>query len=63
MKRTFKGTTHKFNAKHFVNDSINMEAGEGLTEFGEFVCTYHNWLSSDDQKENAKKLENVTNKN
>jgi hypothetical protein len=33
-----------------------------ITEYGEFICSYYDWLPIDKQKEQAKKLENMTKK-
>lgn len=39
------------------------EYAEDTTKYGEFVCSLDNWLPIDKQKEKAKKLENITEKN
>ena len=36
---------------------------EDSTKYGEFVPTFFTWIGLDEQKEAAKKLENVTKKN
>lgn len=33
---------------------------KNTTKYGEFVCTEHAWLPLDKQKEQAKRLENIT---
>lgn len=33
---------------------------EDSTKYGEFVCSEYHWLSPEEQKENANKLENIT---
>lgn len=48
-------------------DSENMnsskdEVGEDATMYGEFVCSAFKWLPLQEQKRNAKHLENVTDK-
>ncbi len=35
---------------------------EEVNMFGEFICTYNQWLPIDKQKEQAKKMENITKK-
>ena len=40
--------------KTISNKNIN------TTKYGEFVCSYHEWLSLDRQKENTKRLEQIT---
>lgn len=36
---------------------------EDVTKYGEFVCSEHKWLPIDKQKENAKRLSKITEKN
>ena len=48
------------------NENINLskdEVGEDATMYGEFVCSAFRWLPLQEQKRNAKHLENVTNEN
>ena len=33
---------------------------ENATKYGEFVCSAYHWLPVEKQKENAERLENVT---
>lgn len=44
---------------------IKMLAGntgiEDSTKYGEFISSYFNWISLDEQKKRAKELENMTN--
>lgn len=42
----------------------NMEAevGEDSTKYGEFVSSYFAWIPLPEQKENAKRLQNITKK-
>lgn len=35
---------------------------EDATKYGEFVCSTHHWLPIEKQKENAKRLSNITKK-
>lgn len=35
---------------------------EDATKYGEFVCSYFNWISSDKQKEVVDELEDISNK-
>ena len=48
MKRTYKKI-------EFTN-----ETKEDKTKFGEFVCTFHQWLPLSEQKEKAIKMSNIT---
>ena len=41
-------------------EDLKCEVGEDATKYGEFVCSYHNWLPIEKQKEIAKKLANIT---
>lgn len=36
------------------------EIGEDATKYGEFVSSYFAWISLPKQKENAKRMENIT---
>ena len=38
------------------DEDINLE------KYGEFVCSYHAWLPLEKQKEEAKRMENMTSK-
>ena len=40
----------------------NMEEVEDVTKYGEFVSSYFAWLTSEHQKENADKMEDMTKK-
>ena len=35
---------------------------ENTTKYGEFVCSFYQWLPLDKQKEQAKRMANVTRK-
>ena len=39
------------------------EIGEDSTKYGEFVSSYFAWIPLPEQKENAKRLQNITKKN
>lgn len=39
-----------------------IEQVEDVSKYGEFVSSYFAWLSLDKQKQNAKKLEQITKK-
>ena len=41
-------------------DNEECEVGEDATKYGEFISSYFAWLSLPDQKEKARKLENIT---
>ena len=38
------------------------EVGEDSTKYGEFISTYFAWIPLPEQKENAKRLQNITKK-
>ena len=38
------------------------EVGEDATQYGEFVSSYFAWIPLSKQKENAKRLQNITKK-
>lgn len=38
------------------------EVGEDSTKYGEFISTYFAWISLPEQKENAKRLQEITKK-
>lgn len=42
------------------NKEYREENGEDVTKYGEFVSSYFLWVTPEKQKENAKKLENIT---
>lgn len=46
-----------------MKEKKGKELGEDATKYGEFVCSAYHWLSQEDQKKQAKKMENMTNKN
>ena len=47
----------KKSKKDFANKK---EIGEDATQYGEFISSYFGWISPKDQKEQAQKLENIT---
>lgn len=38
----------------------NIKEREDATKYGEFISSYFTWLTLDEQKEKADKLENIT---
>lgn len=44
------------------NKKIQPEVGEDTTKYGEFVSSYFAWIPLPEQKENAKRLQNITKK-
>lgn len=47
------------------NDVLDIgatEVGEDATKYGEFVSSYFAWVSLPEQKKNAKKMQEMTNK-
>jgi len=45
-----------------LNDKSNIrdERIEDITMYGEFISSFHNWITPDRQRENARRLEKVT---
>ena len=41
---------------------MDKEKQENATKYGEFVCSFYQWLPLDKQKEQAKKLSELTKK-
>ena len=39
---------------------MDEEKEENTTKYGEFVCSFYQWLPIEKQKEQAKKLSNLT---
>lgn len=42
------------------NYSKGCEVGEDSTKYGEFISSYFAWIPLPEQKENTKRLENIT---
>ncbi len=51
---------NKENQKMIRRDEV--EVGEDSTKYGEFISSYFAWISLPEQKEKAKRLENITKK-
>ncbi len=45
-----------------MDNKNEIEVGENGTKYGEFVSSYFAWISLPKQKENAKRLEEITKK-
>ena len=43
-------------------NSKEVEVGEDATKYGEFISSYFAWITLPEQKENAKRLQNITKK-
>lgn len=43
-------------------NSNEVEVGEDATKYGEFISSYFAWITLPEQKENAKRLQNITKK-
>ncbi len=43
-----------------AKEEFGIEVGEDGTKYGEFVSSYFAWISLPEQKEKAKKLQNMT---
>ncbi len=53
---------HKSQTKLMKEEIGNLEETEDVTKYGEFVSSYFAWLSLERQKENAKRMEEITDK-
>ena len=51
---------NKKNQKMTRRDEV--EVGEDSTKYGEFISSYFAWIPLPEQKEKAKRLENITKK-
>lgn len=49
--------------KEITKDKFKEEIGEDATLYGEFVCSYHHWLPIEKQKEQARKMQEITKNN
>lgn len=45
-----------------IMDVSSVEAGEDATKYGEFISSFFNWNTLEEQKRKANKLENITKK-
>ena len=45
-----------------MDNKNEIEVGEDGTKYGEFISSYFAWISLPKQKENAKRLEEITKK-
>lgn len=52
----------KENNKNDIH-SKEIEVGEDTTKYGEFISSYFAWITLPEQKNKAKKLENITKTN
>jgi len=60
QKGDYRNLKYNRNEKR-VNDTYNKNMKiEDVTKYGEFISSYHKWLPIEEQKENAKKLNNIT---
>ena len=48
--------------QRLARKSMEVEVGEDSTKYGEFVSSYFAWIPLSKQKENAKRLQNITKK-
>jgi len=39
-------------------ENTNYEMGEDSTQYGEFIASFHKWLTPDQQRQRVEKLEN-----
>lgn len=46
----------------FLNKKPEKKYGEDTTKYGEFVCSNYHWLPLEKQKEQARRLEDITKK-
>lgn len=47
----------EFKIRHHIQEV------EDVTKYGEFISSYFAWITPEKQKEKAKEMENMTNKN
>lgn len=40
--------------------NIKMEKAEDVTKYGEFISSFHDWISFENQQKKVDKLENIT---
>ena len=52
----------KYIGEFDMDNKNEIEVGENGTKYGEFVSSYFAWISLPKQKENAKRLEEITKK-
>lgn len=48
------------NKKSKKDFTSKKEIGEDATQYGEFISSFFEWISPEEQKKQAKKLENIT---
>lgn len=53
---------NKYIGEFDMDNKNEIEVGEDGTKYGEFVSSYFAWISLPKQKENAKRLEEITKK-
>lgn len=41
-------------------NKFNLKLKEDTTKYGEFICSCYKWLPLDEQKKQARRLENIT---
>ena len=60
-----KNKNNEINEKNKNIDKIKINPNniENSTQYGEFVSSYFAWLTLEKQKNNAKRMEDITNKN
>ena len=46
--------------KHIEDFTSSKEIGEDATQYGEFISSFFDWVSLDKQKEETRRLENIT---
>lgn len=51
------------NKKQLNKNNCTIEENEDVTKYGEFVSSYFAWLTLEQQKNKASKMENMTKKN
>ena len=49
-------------AKEKIIDVSSVEVGEDSTKYGEFISSFFDWHTLEQQKKKAEKLENITKK-
>ena len=64
-KKNFKSQSknNKEEINHINDFTSSKEIGEDATQYGEFVSSFFGWISTEKQKKQTHKLENITKEN
>ena len=59
QKNNYKMNKQKYN-KNVKEEIGNIEEYEDVTKYGEFVSSFFGWISLEEQKRNARKMEEMS---